>query len=406
MITRSLTGGLIVHMAKTINSLKYKLSILLSQARVEKNGKARVYDYKKYLPKSNSKPQKALVSYLVYPVIDDLSGISTGLFSNNGAGRTIPKVLNELGYVVDIINWDDTRPIQSEYDLVIFHGGKNFEQIKKLNKPNNKLVYYSTGSYWQYHNTQEQKRLDYFHSRHNKKYKLDREIEDAEEDANTSADATIVLGNQDTASTYAKFEHVYNLEGASMPIAKPRSIKAMDSENIGFLFMAGPGNLHKGLDIILDTWAKLPKNLHLHIITYLDDDFVDYYHKQLYDSPNIHTHGYVMQRSNQYYDIIKDCQFSVLLSCSEGSPGSVIESMHQGLIPIISRESHVNTDNHGYVLKKNTVGELESIINTLSGLKSKEIVKSQQELQVWAEEIFTVQRYEKEFAKIIKDITR
>jgi glycosyltransferase involved in cell wall biosynthesis len=393
-------------MAKTINSLKYKLSILLSQARVEKNGKARVYDYKKYLPKSNSKPQKSLVSYLVDPVIDDLSGISTGLFSNNGAGRTIPKVLNELGYVVDIINWDDTRPIQGEYDLVIFHGGKNFEQIKKLNKPNNKLVYYSTGSYWQYHNTQEQKRLDYFHLRHNKKYKLDREIQDAEEDANTSADAIIALGNQDTASTYAKFKHVYNLEGASMPIANPRSIQGTETDNIGFLFMAGPGNLHKGLDIILDAWAKLPKNLHLHIITYLDDDFVDYYRNQLYDSPNIHTHGYVMQRSEQYYDIIKDCQFSVLLSCSEGSPGSVIESMHQGLIPIISRESHVNIDNHGYVLKKNNMEELEDLILSLSSLKQREIVKSQQELRDWTQKEFTVQKYEQELIKIIKDITK
>lgn len=393
-------------MAKTINSLKYKLSTLLGLARVEKQGSMRVYDYKKYLSKSTSKPQKALVSYLVDPVIDELSGIGTDLFSNNGAGRTIPKVLNELGYVVDIINWDDTKPIKGEYDFVIYHGGKNFEQIKELKNTSNKLVYYSTGSYWRYHNTQEQKRLDYFEKRHNKKYKLDREIQYAEEDANTSSDAIIALGNQDTAKTYAKFRRVYNLEGASMPIAKPRSIKAMDSENIGFLFMAGPGNLHKGLDIILDAWAKLPKNLHLHIITYLDDDFVDYYRNQLYDSLNIHTHGYVMQRSEHYYDIIKDCQFSVLLSCSEGSPGSVIESMHQGLIPIISRESHVNIDNHGYVLKKNTVEELRDLILSLSSLDHREIIKSQQELRDWTQKKFTVRRYEKEFAKIIEEITK
>ena len=139
-------------MAKTINLLKYKLSVLLGQARVERNGSLRIYDYKKYLYKSNRKPKKALVSYLVNPVIDELSGVQTSLFSNNGAGRTIPKLLNELGYTVDVINWDDTRPITGKYDLVIFHGGKNFDQIKKLKTNNNKLVYYSTGSYWRYHN--------------------------------------------------------------------------------------------------------------------------------------------------------------------------------------------------------------------------------------------------------------
>ena len=172
-------------MAKTINLLKYKLSVLLGQARIDRNGSVRIYDYKKYLHKSNRKPKKALVSYLVNPVIDELSGIQTSLFSNNGAGRTIPKLLNELGYTVDVINWDDTRPITGKYDLVIFHGGKNFDQIKKLKTNNNKLVYYSTGSYWRYHNDEEQKRLDYFEKRHNKKYKLDREIQDAEEQANT-----------------------------------------------------------------------------------------------------------------------------------------------------------------------------------------------------------------------------
>lgn len=393
-------------MEKIINTIQYKLAILRRQAIVEKKRSVRVYDYKKYLNSSNRKPKKALVSYLVNPVIDELSGIQTSLFSNNGAGRTIPKLLNELGYTVDVINWDDTRPIAGKYDLVIFHGGKNFDQIKKLKTNNNKLVYYSTGSYWRYHNDEEQKRLNYFEKRHNKKYKLDREILDAEEQANTKADAIISLGNQDTANTYAKFRHVYHLAGASMPIASPRSILATDANGLGFLFMAGPGNLHKGLDIVLDAWAKLPKNLHLHIITYLDDDFVDYYRKQLYDTSNIHTHGYIMQRSEQYYEIINQCQFSILLSCSEGSPGSVIESMHQGLIPVVSRQSHIDIGDNGYILKKNTVEELENIIQALSQIKQNEIVQSQLELRSWAEQSFAVQKYEKEFAAILKEITK
>jgi len=393
-------------MEKIINTIQYKLAILRRQAIVEKKRSVRVYDYKKYLNSSNRKPKKALVSYLVSPVIDELSGIQTSLFSNNGAGRTIPKLLNELGYTVDVINWDDTRPIAGKYDLVIFHGGKNFDQIKKLKTNSNKLVYYSTGSYWRYHNDEEQKRLNYFEERHNKKYKLDREIQDAEEQANTKSDAIISLGNQDTANTYAKFKHVYHLAGASMPILSPRSIQATNANELGFLFMAGPGNLHKGLDIVLDAWAKLPKNLHLHIITYLDDDFVDYYRKQLYDTSNIHTHGYIMQRSEQFYEIINQCQFSILLSCSEGSPGSVIESMHQGLIPVVSRQSHIDIDDNGYILKKNTVEELENIIQALSQIKQNEIVQSQLELRSWAEQSFAVQKYEKEFAAILKEITK
>lgn len=391
-------------MAKIINTIHYNLALLRKQARVVEKGSVRIYDYKKYLSKSNNEPKRALVSYLIKPVLDDLSHTPTSMFSNNGAGRTIPKVLNELGYIVDVINWDDTNAIEGKYDLVVYHGGKNFEQIIKLKTKSNKLVYYSTGSYWRYHNQEEQKRLDYFHKRHNKKYKLDREIQDAEEQSNTKADAIIALGNQDTASTYAKFKHVYYIEGASMPIASTRSIQT--TNELGFLFMAGPGNLHKGLDIILDAWARLPNNIHLHIVTLLDNDFAQYYKKQLYDTPNIHTYGFVMQRSEQYDEIIKNCQFSVLLSCSEGSPGSVIESMHQGLIPIISIESHVDIGDYGYILKNNTVEELEKLIHTLSDLKPSEIVKSQQQLIDWTEKEFTVQKYEKEFATIVEEITK
>lgn len=393
-------------MINGLSFIKYRTALLRKEARILENESKRVYDYKSYLPKSNIKPKKALVSYLADPVIDDLSGTPTSMFSNNGAGRTIPKILNKLGYIVDVMNWDDTKPVDGDYELVVFHGGQNFEQIEKLKTNENKLVYYSTGSYWRYHNNQEQKRLSYFEKRHNKKYKLDREIQHAEEQANTKADAIIALGNQDTANTYTKFKHVFHLQGASMPIVPLRTINELDSNELGFLFMAGPGNLHKGLDIVLDAWEKLPKELHLHIVTLIDDDFAQYYKKQLYDTLNIHTYGFVMQRSKQYYDIISTCQFSMLLSCSEGSPGSVIESMHQGLIPIVSRESHVDIGKYGYVLKQNTVEELVGLLQTLSQLKKNEIVQSQLELRSWAEKEFTVQKYEKVFATIVEDITK
>lgn len=364
----------------------------------------RIFGYEKYLA-TKAVPRRALVSYLAPPIIDELSGISTQLFSNNGAGRTIPKVLNQLGYSVDIINWDDTDPIESVYDLVIFHGGKNFDSIARLKTDANQLVYYSTGSYWQYHNNQEQQRLKYFEQRHGRSYKLDREITDSEEAANAEADAIIALGNEDTANTYSKFSHVYSLEAASMPIKSPRTIFKPNGDELGFLFMAGPGNLHKGLDIILDAWQKLPENYHLHIVTYLDDEFATYYKDVLYGTPNIHTHGYVLQRSNEFYEIINNCQYSILLSCSEGSPGSVIESMHQGLIPIISKESHVDLCGHGYVLSHNTV---ECLIEQLTKLKTEksDLLKQQEAISEWAEKRFTVSRYEKDLASIISEITK
>ncbi len=363
----------------------------------------RVLGYKQYLNKPDNK--RALLSYLVNPVIEELSRVSTPLFSNSGAGRTIPKVLNEMGYVVDIINWDDTNPIVGEYDLVIYHGGKNFNQINKLKNPNNKLVYYSTGSYWEFHNREEKKRLEYFVKRNKQTLKLDREIKDSEEEANAKADVIIVLGNKDAAETYSKFKNVYNIEGASMPIAKPREILKPQDDKLGFLFLSGPGNLHKGLDIILDAWQKLPTNYELHIITYLEDDFTEFYKKELYEYANIHTHGYVPQRSKQFYEIINECQYSILMSCSEGSPGSVIESIHQGLIPIISKTSHISIPNEGIVVEPVDVESFARVISSIK-IDPDKIVADQNKVRSWAEEKFTVDRYESIFKEIIGKITR
>lgn len=380
---------------------RLKINLKDSLADLQDN---RVLGYKQYLKKSNGK--KALLSYLVDPVAEELSGIDTELFSNSGAGRTIPKVLNQLGYVVDVINWDDCKPIDGKFDLIIFHGGKNFEQIRKLKNANNKLVYYSTGSYWKFHNDEERKRFEYFEKRHNVKLKMDREIKDSEEMPNRFADAIISLGNKDTAKTYLKFGRVYSIEGASMPIKRPRKIFKPKNGQIGFLFLAGPGNIHKGLDIVLDTWKKLPKNYELHIITYLEDDFTKFYHKSLYESSNIYTHGYVPQRSKLFYKIINQCQYSILLSCSEGSPGSVIESMHQGLIPIVNKASHIGIPSQGILVDSIGIEKLVVKLKSLDVKSSKNVLEDQLAVRDWAEKRFSPTSYESNFVDIIGKIVK
>lgn len=385
-------------------NLTYKLSLIRKYGKVDtSSGHLRIYGFSKYLKSSNDN-KKALISYLSQPVLDDLHGLKNPLFSNSGAGRTIPKVLNQLGYQVDVMNWDDTAQIHGEYDLVIYHGGTNIDTIKNLKTSSNKLLYYSTGSYWKYHNTEEEKRLQYFEDRHHKRYKLDREIKDSEEVANSMADTIISLGNKDTARTYNKFKHVYNLEGGSMPVSVPRKIVIPKDNIIGFVFIAGPGNLHKGLDILLDAWQALPPNYHLHIITYLDKEFIKLYKKQLYKTQNIHTHGYVLQRSQQFYEIINTCQYSVLLSCSEGSPGSVIESMCQGLIPIVTKQSHISIDGFGKKIAHVSVDRVEKALLNAGKVDRQSIAKKQKQLRKWAIKQFSVESYEHNLTKIIKKV--
>lgn len=344
-----------------------------TQYRIEHapGGQTRLFCRKRTFLK---KRRRALISYLVQPVIDDLKALPENRFSNSGIARSWRLVLENLGYLVDIINWDDNdfEPL-SNYDLVIFHGGKNFDQIyPKLNgRP--KIIYFSTGSHWQFHNAQEQKRLADFQKRHDVKLAADRPINEPEELAYKAADGIIALGNQAVRRTYDKYPVVQMLNNANYPDDHFEHVrKDYDMTRKNFLFFAGAGNIHKGLDLLIDSFKDLKE--HLYIVGPTDKWVMEVLKKD-FALPNIHLIGEVNMRTREFYSAMDKCAFCILPSCSEGQPGSVVEAMNQGLIPIVSRESGLDADRYGLILPKNTPAEIKKAAQKLSALSPAEIAK-------------------------------
>ncbi len=360
----------------------------------------RVTNFQKFLTKPAGK--RALVSYLVEPIQQELAGIRTSQFSNNGLGRLIPKVLNSLGYSVDVIDWNDKtfRP-NGSYDLAILHGARNYSQLKQYLSAV-PIIHYSAGSFWKFHNSQELGRFNYFKARHGVELQPDRFIKASEAELSQAASAIVVLGNVSTKATYIEggAQNVYNIEAASYPL-RPRKKNPMPNH---FLFLSGPGNIHKGLDLLLDVFEK-HLNLHLHILCSLDKDFESFYKQSLYSRTNIHTYGHIPQRSKQYYDIIDQCAFSVLASCSEGSPGSVIESMHQGLIPLITTESHFDVTNCGLVFASDRLEDIEKVILNASKMSDDARTELSSSSKARIDKDYTLEKFEAKFAKIISEIT-
>jgi hypothetical protein len=357
---------------------------------------------------SGHKKNRALLAYRTKPVADFLMNKKINQFSSDGAVVSICKTLGRLGYIVEVIDWDDINPsLGNEYDLVIVHGSLNYKKILKHIKNEGLLIYYSTGSYWKYHNAQEKERYQKFNKRHNQNLRPDRKIENSEDEINRMAEMIISLGNKDTASTYSGFKNVKYLHAASIKESRKVPIQNKDylSAKKNFLFMSGPGGIHKGLDWAIDYFIKHPE-LHLHIMMTLEDDFIAYYKEALYHTANIHYYGYVEQRSQKFYSIIDQCAFSILLSCSEGSPGSVIESMHQGLIPIVTSTSHIDISGCGYTIKDLNFKTLSYGIDKLSGKSVSELKKMAAMSNNLIEESYTVEKFEKKLFEIIKSAER
>lgn len=323
-----------------IRSRFRRLPILVGPAQIPK-----LITYKKHL--KTHRPKSALLSYLVQPLVDDLEGQTQLHFSNPGIVIAWAKVLNELGYTVDCINWDDRRPLAKQYDLVVAHGGKNTATLLRSRKPDSKLLYWSSGAYWKFHNQMANERASGFYKRHGIKLQPDRQIGDPEEEITRAADAVICLGTPEIRKTYASFPNVYTVEVASYPDNHFRKSKKDFSEaRQNFLYFAGGGNLHKGLDLLLDAFSELSEQ-HLYICSSLSEPFAKFY-KDALERPNTSFEGIVELGTPQFYSLVNRCAYAITLSASEGGPGSMADCMMQGLVPVVSPQSFVWTGGGKY----------------------------------------------------------
>jgi glycosyltransferase involved in cell wall biosynthesis len=234
------------------------------------------------------------------------------------------------------------------------------------------IFYFSTGTYWGFHEAQEKKRINYLFERRGINLYPDRPILASEEWANSRADTIICLGNEFVRETYGKFQNVLSLNNASYPDnAFEQFSKDYQDARRHFLFFAGAGSLHKGLDLLLEVFAR-EHNLHLHVCQAIHPEFYASYRHELEELPNIHTYGHIPARSSKFYNLMRQCGFVILPSASEGCAGSVVECMHQGLIPVVSRETSILTekDNFGIMLNNCRIETIQATVQDLSGCSS------------------------------------
>ncbi len=315
--------------------------------------------------KVTSQPKRALLSYITMPFTlspDDPRNIQ---FSNIGIARSIVRVLNELGYIVDVIKWTDTKFLpRRNYDLFIGHGGHNFERITRNLSPETVKIYFSTGCYWQVHNERELARFVDLKRRRGVSPPPDRLITASEEWANSNADGIICLGSEFLTATYPKFPIVLSLNNAAYPDDHyDIATKDFASARQNFLFFAGGGNVHKGLDLLLEVFPQI--SAHLWICQDIRPDFYEVYRHELEDYPNIHLVRWIPMRSTQFYYLVDTCAYVILPSASEGCVGSVVECMHQGLIPVVSREATIETGNYGITLNTSSIKEITEVVQNL-----------------------------------------
>jgi glycosyltransferase involved in cell wall biosynthesis len=172
----------------------------------------------------------------------------------------------------------------------------------------------------------------------------ERNITDDEEYAVKNSDAVICLGNAMLEDEYRKYNNnVFSIDNGVFPLPENQRSKSKQKKSKDIIFLAGRGNIHKGLDLLIDVFSS-QKELTLHVCQHIDADFLKVVGSKIESSENIIMHDYVEMRSQKFNAIAESCSYAILPTCSEGQPGSILECMLHGLVPIIPEEANIDFD--------------------------------------------------------------
>ncbi len=187
-----------------------------------------------------------------------------------------------------------------------------------------------------------------------------------------NSDAIIGVGNQLSVGSWKEVFNgpIYSYNNCGYrEIRGPSESKDFEFAKQRFLFFASASQMQKGLDLLLEIFPQHP-DLHLYVCSLfkMEKDFCDCYYKELYETPNIHPIGWVQVNSPQFYFLIDRCAYVILPTCSEGQPGSVVHCMQAGLIPIVTAEAGIDTEDFGIKLSGDDIEVIESTVIELSQL--------------------------------------
>ena len=347
-----------------------------------------------------------LLSYLTAPFYKKINDPVFKTHTNHWECIQIANTFLELGYVVDVIIFSNKEFLPKKDYRVFIDLGYNLERMSLILNKNCIKVMHITEAHWLFNNLSEYKRLTDLLER-KKTALLSRKISESNKGIEF-ADIATVLGNEFTSGTYAfAKKKIYLIPISNSFFFDFPSSKDFDKVRRKYLWFGSIGLVHRGLDLVLEAFSKM-SDYELFVCGPVDDeaDFKKLYFKELYETPNIKTVGWVDVASKEFLEILKSCIGIVYPSCSEGGGGSVITCMHAGLIPVVSYEASVNVEDFGFILKENNIEEIKNTVSRLSNANLNEIRDRSYKSWQYARSNHTREKFAITYRHFVKEILK
>jgi len=312
----------------------------------------------------------------------------------------IAETFLELGFEVDVISFRNYGYlVRRPYDVLV-SSRTNLELLAPQVGPDCLKLLHADVAHVLFHNAAEANRLLALQQRRG--VTLAPRRYSAPNLAIEHADCATVNGNAFTMETYAyagkPVHRVHKSALVSLPSPADRDF---DAARRRFVWLSSDGLVHKGLDLVLEAFAELP-HLELLVAAPLEQepDFEAAYERELHGLPNIEVLGWIDVTSSRFEQLARTCAATVYPSCSEGGGGSVLDCLHAGLVPIVTREASVDIDDFGSELPAAGVEEIKEAVTALSETPANEL----RERAVAAWEHARANHTRKRFAEDYRDI--
>jgi glycosyltransferase involved in cell wall biosynthesis len=168
-----------------------------------------------------------------------------------------------------------------------------------------------------------------------------------------------------------------------------------------FLYFGSLGLVHKGLDLVLKAFAKRP-DCFLHVCIPLSNEplFERTFHKELYETANIKTYGFIDIRSELFKRLLNQCAFLIFPSASEGGCAGQANLMRNGgLIPLMTLNAGLDIEDFGIIIQSFSVESVLRSIIEAETLTEADCQKRAEQSLRYALERHTLEQFHHTFKK-------
>ena len=352
--------------------------------------------------------KKALLSYIQAPFAFKDQQHCKATHANYAAAWEIVYILRDLGFNVDVVEASNKQFIPNkDYDLVI--GTLDcIDRFKPFLPSSCVCIFYALGVYVDARNgpNGELGRIADLEKRTGMYYTPKRLFGNPESIRRSIeiADHVIITGGLSTYETFPERIRVSKSTMCTMPIYPetiPPEIAVPIEERMEFLWFFGYGQVHKGLDLVIEAFLEMP-HLRLNIVGNMEPDFEKIYGNTIKTAKNIQCYGYLSTQSEQFNKVISKCFAFVAPTVNEGISCACVTSIQLGLYPIMTRETGVDfPEELNVYLDECSKESLKEKIMHVNSYDKNQLQCELEKMNKWAKEQYSPNKFRNQFSSII-----